>query len=95
MTVVVEDSNAPPVGQGRDEASAGTAAEQADWKRRQAALFPLTGNEDVFGSLPKPERALSVEEMHDAVMAEAARRWREETADRESGRDGDHPSREE
>lgn len=41
---------------------------------RPAPAFPRTSIDDVFGSLPAPKPARTIEEMHAAVLEEAARR---------------------
>jgi hypothetical protein len=50
---------------------------------RAAPKDEPTRVEDVFGSLSPVERVISIEEMNDAVLEEARRRWLRKTRDRD------------
>ncbi|MGO9421389.1 AbrB/MazE/SpoVT family DNA-binding domain-containing protein [Roseiarcus sp.] len=50
---------------------------------RAAPKDEPTRVEDVFGSLGPVERVVSIEEMNDAVLEEARRRWLRKTRDRD------------
>ena len=50
---------------------------------RAAPTFPPTRVEDVFGSLGPVDRVVSIEEMNEAALEEARRRWLRKTRDRD------------
>lgn len=49
---------------------------------RRAPKIAPTRVEDVFGSLGPVDRIVSIEEMNEAVLEEARRRWQRKTRDR-------------